>query len=186
MSGFVRAVLAWVLAFAIPVQGMAASAMLSCGPSHSRMIQGLTGSGQGSEPAPTAHRVQPTHAAHAAHAAHATHDAHAGHRHTDGSEGSDGAQQASPRADTDQRAGSDLGESSLAARDARLTAQPSPPQGDFSCSACAACCSLLALPAEFSLPDSRDLAHPMRATAPHPVASDQADTLDRPPRSAST
>lgn len=32
---------AWVMALAIPLQGMAASTMLSCGPSHDRMAQGM-------------------------------------------------------------------------------------------------------------------------------------------------
>lgn len=41
MSRIVRAFLVWVMVIAMPVQGMAASAMLFCGPSHERMMQGL-------------------------------------------------------------------------------------------------------------------------------------------------
>lgn len=41
MNRVVRAVLVWVIVLAMPVQGMAASLMLFCGPSHARMVQGL-------------------------------------------------------------------------------------------------------------------------------------------------
>ena len=41
MSRAVRAFLVWIMAIAMPVQGMAASAMLFCGPSHERMMQSL-------------------------------------------------------------------------------------------------------------------------------------------------
>lgn len=41
MNRVVRAFLVWVMVIAMPVQGMAASAMLFCGASHERMMQGL-------------------------------------------------------------------------------------------------------------------------------------------------
>lgn len=41
MNRVVRAFLVWVMVIAMPVQGMAASAMLFCGPSHERMMRGL-------------------------------------------------------------------------------------------------------------------------------------------------
>lgn len=53
-----RIVLAWALVIAMPVQGMAASVMLFCGPSHERMLQG---------PAPAALAQAPGHAHHPLH-----------------------------------------------------------------------------------------------------------------------
>jgi hypothetical protein len=41
MSRFFRVLLTWFMVIAIPAQGVAASAMQMCGPSHERMMQGL-------------------------------------------------------------------------------------------------------------------------------------------------
>lgn len=41
MRALVRIVLAWVVAMALPVQGFAAAAMLSCGPGHARMAEAV-------------------------------------------------------------------------------------------------------------------------------------------------
>jgi len=41
MQRVFRAFLVWVMVIAMPVQGMAASVMFFCGPSHERMMQGL-------------------------------------------------------------------------------------------------------------------------------------------------
>ncbi|MBA3589791.1 hypothetical protein [Methylibium sp.] len=56
MRGVLRIVLAWLLVLALPVQGVAAQAMLFCGPMHSTMAFGSA--------APT---VAPTHHDHALH-----------------------------------------------------------------------------------------------------------------------
>ena len=43
MRRIVRAFLVWVMVIAMPVQGMAASAMLVCGPSHERSTSSMRG-----------------------------------------------------------------------------------------------------------------------------------------------
>jgi hypothetical protein len=57
-----------------------------------------------------------------------------------------------------------------------------PHYGKFSCSACAACCTALALPARFDLPQAVRTAHALRSSPVAPVESHQPDGLDRPPR----
>ena len=53
MKTLARIVLAWLVAVALPVQGFAAAAMLSCGPGHERMAGAV--------------EVGPAHASHGAH-----------------------------------------------------------------------------------------------------------------------
>jgi hypothetical protein len=151
MRRIVRAFLVWVMVIAMPVQGMAASAMLVCGPSHERMMRGLV-----PEASAAASRDAHDHA----HGGFAPE--HGVHRHTDSS-GPD-ASQALQSADADGPPG--------------LV----PHHGKFSCSACAACCSVLALPAQFTLPEAPGLVHPAHMAPVAPIASHQPDGLDRPPR----
>ncbi|MCW5664090.1 MAG: hypothetical protein KIT35_09665 [Piscinibacter sp.] len=151
MSRVVRAFLVWVMVFAMPVQGMAASMMRFCGPGHVHM-------GQGAEldaAAPPAWVGEPGHE-HAA-AGHAMHAHTAAH---------DDDEASRPSAE----AGMDGAEGLLA------------PHGKFSCSACAACCTALALPASFSLPEAAGPALPRQAAASAPVVSHHPDGPDRPPR----
>lgn len=153
MNRVVRAVLVWVMVIAMPMQGMAASLMLFCGPSHERMLQG---------PVVAASAARPAQAGEPAHdhagAGHAVHD-HA-------AQGDRVVSQPALGADADSAHG-------LSAHD-----------GKVSCSACAACCSALALPASFSLPEVVRVAHPMQTSASAPVASHQPDGPDRPPRAS--
>lgn len=151
MNRVVRAVLVWVMVFTMPVQGMAASLMLFCGPSHERMMQGLVADASAARPAAAGEAAHDH--AHAGHAVqhHASHDdAVASHSVVD--------------ADGDD-AGSLRGH-----------------HGKVSCSACAACCSALALPASFSLPEAVRTSLPMQTSSSAPVASHQPDGPDRPPR----
>lgn len=151
MHRVVRAFLVWVMVIAMPVQGMAASVMLFCGPSHERMMQGLMADGPG---------VGSSRVAEAGHADSAAD--HGLHAH---------AAPAHPGADN-AGAGSDAdGLTSL-----------SPHSGKFTCSACAACCSALALPAGFVLPPPSSPEHLVPMSPVEPVASHQPDGLDRPPR----
>lgn len=155
MQRVVRTVLVWVLAIAMPLQGLAASAMLSCGPSHARMLQGLVSA------APA-----PGHAAHGGQAAHAGRDAaaavHGAHAHAH----ADSADSVAATAQADGDAGH----------------HPSPHHGKHSCSACAACCTALALPARFALLEVTRAVHAVRTALDAPVVSHQPETLDRPPR----
>lgn len=154
MSRAVRAFLVWVMAIAMPVQGMAASAMLFCGPSHERMMQRLVvdapamashhGAGAGHDHAATDHGEH-RHAAHAAHADAVAPD---------------------PAAEADADGAGGM----------------SPHHAQFNCSACAACCFMLALPASFALPEAVSPVHAVHPPPAAPVASHPPDGLDRPPR----
>jgi len=152
MSRAARAFLVWVMVIAMPMQGLAASAMLFCGPSHERMMRGLA------IDAPAPAHAAPGHASrqghdHAApgHAHAMPGDAAAGHFAAHGDDGDDGG-------------------------------GLSPHLGKFSCSACAACCAMLALPASFSPPGVVAAAHPMPASSSAAVPSLPPDGLERPPR----
>jgi hypothetical protein len=151
MNRVVRAFLVWVMVIATPVQGMAASAMLFCGPSHERMMQGLMADGSGmasSQSAVTWHEDSA--------ADHGVHE-HAATEHPGA--GNSGA-----------------------GTDADGTTGLFPHHGKFSCSACAACCSALALPASFVLLAPSGPEHLAPMSPVEPVASHQPDGLDRPPR----
>ncbi|MFP5397700.1 MAG: hypothetical protein ACLGIT_05180 [Gammaproteobacteria bacterium] len=158
MSRVVRALLVWVMVIAMPVQGMAASVMLFCGPSHERMTQA---------------RVVDASASRADAAGDAGHDhaatGHAAHRHA-------APDHAAPFVMAN--AAADTGAETAAEGAAGLVA----PHGTISCSACAACCSALALPATFSLADATSPVRSFRAPPSVPVASHPPDRLDRPPR----
>lgn len=67
MNRVLRACLLWVMVIAMPVQAMAATMMLFCGPSHARMVQGLM-------PGMSDHAA--TAASHGAHMAHAHAEGH--------------------------------------------------------------------------------------------------------------
>lgn len=139
------------MVIAMPLQGMAASAMLFCGPSHQRMLQALVLE----LPAAAAGHVH-GHAHGASAAAHGVHmhgDAHGPH--------------ASP---------------SLQSAEADGAHGLMPHHGKFSCSACAACCSVLALPAPFALPEASRPVHAVQMAPVAPITSHQPDGLDRPPR----
>lgn len=142
MSRAVRAFLVWVMVFAMPLQGLAASMMFACGPSHERMLRGLAEA--------SAHDHA---AAGHGHGAHAGHAGHAGHASADMAHDESGG--------------------------------PAAPPMDLTCSACAACCSLLALPMSFSLPAATGMAHTLHTVPLAPRPSHQPEGLDRPPRSTS-
>ena len=151
MRRIVRVLLLWVMVIAMPVQGMAASAMLFCGASHERMIQGL-----GIEVPAAASGPVHDHAHGGPVADHGVH----------------------PHADSNGLA------ASLASQSGDAEGAPGfvPHHGKFSCSACAACCSVLALPAVFVLPEASGPVHHLHMAPVAPMASHQPDGLDRPPR----
>jgi hypothetical protein len=151
MNRAFRSFLAWVMVLAMPVQGMAASAMLSCGPSHQRMMQGWV-LGQAAAAADHAH----------------------GHGDCLASMDAIDPEHAVP--------GHSVASEYAPGTDAEGVSGMSAHHGDFSCSACAACCSLLALPSGFELAHVVGLAASVRAPLVAPVTSYQPDRLDRPPR----
>lgn len=154
MHRFFRAFLVWVMVIAMPVQGMATSAMVVCGPSHERMTQGLMLDAPG---------VASSRAAHGHDDSAMDHGVHQG-EHVHPASGGPVADLPSAGADVDGTVGL------------------FPHHGKFSCSACAACCSALALPASFVLPEPSTPVHLVRMASVEPVASHQPDGLERPPR----
>lgn len=135
----------WVMVFALPVQGMAASLMTFCGPSHELMMQGV---------GPEHHGEQVPHAQNGAEA-HLPMSAQSGIGHADAAL-SDGA------------AGDATGLFSFL--------------DQFSCSACAACCLMMGLPASLSLPGQPHSIKSVLAWLAISVQSHLPDGLDRPPR----
>lgn len=146
MHRVVRAFLVWVMVVAMPVQGMAASAMLFCGPSHERMMQALVPGAQAGAGQIDKFRDGRAAVGHAVHFPTVQLDAAASEPSADGAVG--------------------------------LYQQ----HGKVGCSACAACCSALALPAGFAFSESQSPARAVRMSPSAPVASHQPDGLDRPPR----
>jgi hypothetical protein len=156
MNRVVRAFIAWVLVIAMPAQGMAASAMLFCGPSHERMMQVLVLNAPGPLHAHAGHAMHPVPAMD-----HGEHHAHAGSAASVASDPTVGA-------------------------DGDGTGSLFPHHGTFSCSVCAACCTALALPARFELPQDVHSARALRLSPVPPVASHAPDRLERPPRACLT
>ncbi|MCL4698178.1 MAG: hypothetical protein KJ023_14165 [Burkholderiaceae bacterium] len=155
MHRVVRAFVVWVMVIAMPAQGLAASSMLSCGPGHEHMARAfaLAMSAGGAGHDTAA-------AAHDKHAHAAPQGSAAGHE-----------DRAAPHAAA-AGAGNDVGDN----------AGPFAPQGGSGCSACADCCSVLALPVDAMLPEPVGPLHPLRAAPAPRVASYPSDTPDRPPR----
>jgi hypothetical protein len=147
MNRVLHSLLVWLMAIAMPVQGIAASMMLACGPAHERMVQGVS------------HVVVA-----------AGHD-HAGeHSHDDHGAGSP------------VHAHDEPNPGATAGADANGAEAPAVHHGKFSCSACAACCIMLAPPASFSLPPDPGPVNRVQTTASAPTPSHSSDPLDRPPR----
>lgn len=155
MNRVLRAVLVWVMVIAMPMQGMAASLMLFCGPSHERMMQGLFAD------APAARPAQASEGA---------------HRHSDAGQA---AQHHASQGDAvASQPAADATADAVADHAGKLRGH----HGKVICSACAACCPVLALPAGFTLPEAVRATHPMQTASSAPVASHQPDGPDRPPR----
>lgn len=157
MNRVLRRFLLWVMVLAMPAQGMAASVMLLCGPSHERMMQG---------------RVVDPHSARPLHAQ------------------AQPPAQALPGPDLAQPAG-EPGSPLLHMRGCDgatgdgATGDGGPLAADaaeFSCSACAACCSMLAIPARFTLPGRSEPAQRVPLATAVAANSPLPDGLDRPPR----
>ena len=155
-----RTVLIWLVALAVPAQGMAAVAMLHCGPGHhSAQAGGVTA------------KMLPEEA-HAMHSA----QGHVGHL----VQGSEAATEAAASADVHgvAAAGAAADTAAGSASDADLSTQP-PNQ---KCSACAACCAGLALPSAVALLPTLDPVREVTALSPSWTAGVAVDGLERPPR----
>lgn len=144
------------MVLAMPVQGLAASLMLFCGPGHSHtaMFQAAHAPGHASVAPCVAHGQ--------------AHDpVPQGHVHAVPGGEPDAREVAPP----DGHDGAPHGASS-------------PQPGAHSCSACAACCAMQALPACRALPGAVPPAHPTPTFSAAAVSSLPPDGLERPPRAS--
>ena len=152
MSRRLRFLLLWLLALALPVQGLASAAMLHCAPSHERM-QGLHGDAArvaGAGAAQSATQSADPLAAH-----HVAYDegrqaVAAGHGASDADAGKVG----DPRAD----------------------------QGKYSCSACAACCAAWVLSGRVPGVAAPQFAPTVFAAVTYVADAFAAEGPERPPR----
>ena len=160
MKRLLRTVLIWLVALAIPAQGMAAVAMLHCGPGH-----------HPAQKAGATATLLPE-VAHAEHAAHG----HVGHR----VQGSDAATSAAASADV--QGVSAAATAADTAADSASDADPSTQAPNQKCSACAACCAGLALPSAVALLPTLDPVREVTVLSPSWTAGVAVDGLERPPR----
>lgn len=148
------------MVLAVPLQGLAASLMWSCGPGHGRVVQG-----------PVPHETgAPGAAAWHAHGPAALDQAPAsGHAHDDvrAMPADSPAAPGSPHTHCDG--------------DCHHGAQV-PEVDEHTCSACAACCAMLALPANASPPGVVTPSHTVPASSSAVLPLLPPDGLERPPR----
>ena len=92
MRIWLRLLIIWLTALALPVQGLAAAAMVHCGPSHERMHAPVAQAGQEHHPLqgqPQAHAAEPADdlsaQGHPSHASHSSHSSQQLGQHTCGS-----------------------------------------------------------------------------------------------------
>lgn len=157
MGQLFRTVLIWLVALAVPAQGMAAVTMLHCGPGH-HGAQAAQSSGQ---TLPDASQAAGEHAAHG----------HASHPHLDTNTVSDTAQNpASP----DASAAAQVDKTIDPVKVAKAAYQK--------CSACASCCAGLALPSKAAIPPTIDAAREVTVLSLPEAASVVIDGPERPPR----
>ena len=158
MGQLLRTVLIWLVALAVPAQGMAAATMLHCGPGHhgaqatQHKVQALAGAPQ---------------AAAGAYAAHG----HVSHPAPDVSSAGDSGQNASS---LDASGAAQTGKAADAVKGAQSSYQK--------CSACASCCAGLALPSTAVMPPTIDPAREVTVLSPSWAASVVVDGPERPPR----
>jgi len=156
MGQLLTTVLIWLLALAVPAQGMAAANMLHCGPGHhgeqaaQRGVQSISNDAQ-----PEGH------------------SAHGPARHF--------AQEAKVVSEIDPNATpldatdtTQPGKVDDPAKVAKATYKK--------CSACASCCAALALPSKAVMPPTIDPAREVTAVSPPLAASVVIDEPERPPR----
>jgi hypothetical protein len=155
MWSMIRALLVWLIVLAMPVQGFAAAGMLHCAVGHGSAA-GVAASKSGHTAVRSAH-------AHAGAGAHARHDASAG-------------------AHTQHLAAAPMGQMHHAATHVSGSQADVPDSSAHGCSACAACCAVLALPGSI-----RSTVEPAGRLFGPPGLPDTAPSfvppgLERPPR----
>jgi hypothetical protein len=173
------------MVLAMPVQAFAAATMLFCGPAHERMFGAVSATPHGAAQA-AGHGGH--HAGHADHPvladAAAAPDHHASMAHDHGAQaamthgGGDHAGHHPPAvqgaSDADTTPDATPGTTSASATDFGSTS--------FSCSACAACCSMLALPVSVGVVGAAERVDTVASSPVPEVHWFVTDTLERPPR----
>ena len=147
----------WLVAFAVPAQGMAAVTMMHCGPGH-----------HGAQAAQT--DVQPLPDASQASVGYSSHG-HASHPDLDANTASDTVHHATS---PDASAAAQADETIDPVKVAKAASQK--------CSACASCCSGLALPSTAVIPPTIDGAREVTVLSLPEAASVVIDGPERPPR----
>ncbi len=161
MRGVLRIVLAWLLVLALPVQGVAAQAMLFCGP-----MQSTVALGSATLPVALADH------GHSFHAHGAPPTAAVAEAHEHGALNAHASQHADPP-NADPRA---------SAQDASKPASSSAETSSGTCSVCASCCSMAAIANSLAVPDTLSFS-PVYTLSPfEPHASLAAGGLERPPK----
>ena len=158
MGKMLTSVMIWLVAIAVPAQGIAAATMMHCGVGshHAQAASNKV------EALPHAHLVAPVdHAAHQ-HASHPDPDADTASEPVQSTTSSDASGTARP----------DKGVGDVKA--VKTAAQK--------CSVCASCCAGLALPSTAVILPSLDPAHEVTVLPPREAASVVVDGPERPPR----
>ena len=158
MGHLLRTALIWLVAVAVPVQGMAAVAMTHCGPAHS--------GAQAAQPKLLALPDAPQ-IAHEEHTGHG----HASHLAPDAAvQGDNGQNATSPDVSGTAQAAKAIDPAKVA----KATYQK--------CSACASCCAGLALFSTVAMPPTIDAARDVTVLSLSEAASVVIDGPERPPR----
>ena len=158
MGKMLTSVMIWLVAIAVPAQGIAAATMMHCGVGshHAQATQSKV------EALPDAHLVAPVE-----HAAHG----HVSHPDPDADTASETVQNtSSPDASGTARPDKGVGD----VKAAKTASQK--------CSACASCCAGLALPSAAVMPPMIDPARDMTVLSPFRAAGVVIDGPERPPR----
>jgi hypothetical protein len=159
MGSRIRTLLIWLLALALPTQGMAAATMAFCGPNH-----------HGAGPAAHAQHAAAQHA-HPGSAVQGGHTHH-GANHAEHPGAIHGAHHAGAAQADEGSSSGDVGKAPANLKQA----------DSQKCSACASCCSAAALPASSPSLAAPDFSATVFAIVEPSVEPFAADGLERPPR----
>lgn len=168
MRLLLRSLFVWLMALALPLQGIAAAGMQACGPMHEHTgpvaaSAHAPGHGHAREDGHRGHAAQYSHSSHAAHLSASAHPASHGDAHPAAAELSSADQ-------------------GLHAAAERLSGNPELPAAGHQCGACAACCPAVALPSLLAFPVAPVSEAVVIPAAPASVASFVPPGLERPPR----
>jgi hypothetical protein len=172
MRSLLRSLFVWLMAFALPLQGIAAVGMQACGPMHERAgpVAAATDDAVHGHGQVLAHHV---HAAQLSHSAHSTSN---GNEHLVAADLSPSGQDVSAAADLS------ASDQDIPAAVAQVPAGQEFPAAGHQCGACAACCTAAALPSSVAFATASGAGVDVILPAPERIASFVPPGLERPPR----